>query len=49
MAQVADQLSLGNTSVAEFPTRGGHEVAMLAVSLNRMHKSLDKALRLLDR
>jgi HAMP domain-containing protein len=49
MARVADQLSLGNTSVPEFSTRGGHEVAMLAVSLNRMHKSLDKALRLLER
>jgi HAMP domain-containing protein len=49
MARVADQLSLGNTSVPEFSTRGGHEVATLAVSLNRMHKSLDKALRLLER
>jgi hypothetical protein len=49
MAQVADQLSLGNTAVAEFSTRGGHEVAMLGVSLNRMHKSLDKALRMLER
>ncbi len=49
MARIADQLSLGNTSVPEFSTRGGHEVEMLAVSLNRMHKSLDKALRLLER
>ena len=49
MAQVADQLSLGNTAVPEFSTRGGHEVAMLGVSLNRMHKSLDKALRMLER
>ena len=49
MAQVADQLSLGNTAVPEFSTRGGHEVAMLGISLNRMHKSLDKALRMLER
>jgi HAMP domain-containing protein len=49
MARVADQLSLGNTSVPEFSVRGGHELETLAVSLNRMHKSLDKALRLLDR
>ena len=49
MAQVADQLSLGNTAIPEFSTRGGHEVAMLGVSLNRMHKSLDKALRMLER
>ena len=49
MARVADQLSLGDTSVGTFSTRGGHEVATLAVSLNRMHKSLDKALRLLER
>ena len=49
MARVADQLSLGDTSVGNFPTRGGHEVATLATSLNRMHKSLDKALRLLER
>lgn len=49
MAEVADQLSLGNTAVAEFSTRGGHEVAMLGVSLNRMHKSLEKALKMLER
>ena len=49
MARVADQLSLGDTSVGNFSTHGGHEIATLAVSLNRMHKSLDKALRLLER
>lgn len=47
IARIADQVSLGDTSAGEFPARGGREVAALAVALNRMRKSLDKALRML--
>lgn len=49
MAQIADQVSLGDTSAADFPSGGGSEVAALSAAFNRMRKSLDKALRLLDR
>ena len=48
MARIADQLSLNDTSAAEFPTGGGHEIAAVTTSFNRMRKSLDKALRLLE-
>ena len=48
MARIADQLSLNDTSAAEFPTGGGHEIAAVTMSFNRMRKSLDKALRLLE-
>jgi HAMP domain-containing protein len=48
MARVADQLSLNDMSAADFPTGGGHEIAALALSFNRMRKSLHKALQLLE-
>ena len=48
IARIADQVSLGNASAAEFPVGGGREVALLSAALNRMRKSLDKALRMLD-
>jgi len=48
MAQIADRLSVGDASAPEFPTRGGAEIAGLGRSFNRMRKSLEKALRLLE-
>ncbi|HWU77284.1 MAG TPA: DUF3365 domain-containing protein [Rhodanobacter sp.] len=48
IARIADQVSLGNASAAEFPAGGGRELALLSAALNRMRKSLDKALRMLD-
>jgi HAMP domain-containing protein len=48
MAQIADQLSVGDTSAAEFPAHGGAEIAALGRAFNRMRKSLDKALKLLE-
>ena len=47
IAQIADQVSLGDTAAAEFPRGGGPEVAALAAAFSRMRKSLDKALRML--
>lgn len=47
IAAIADRVSLGDASAEEFPSRGGPEVAALAAALNRMRKSLDKALRML--
>ncbi|MGB6602943.1 MAG: DUF3365 domain-containing protein [Steroidobacteraceae bacterium] len=48
MAQIADQLSVGDTSAGEFPASGGAEIAALGHAFNRMRKSLDKALKLLE-
>lgn len=47
IARIADRVSLGDTSAAEFPSSGGREVAALSAAFNRMRKSLDKALRML--
>ncbi len=45
----ADKVSTGDFNVPEFPTKGGDEVAALAVSFNRMRRSLQKALKLIER
>ncbi|QNK03720.1 DUF3365 domain-containing protein [Dyella telluris] len=47
IARIADQVSLGDTAAADFPSGGGAEVAALSVAFNRMRKSLDKALQML--
>lgn len=47
IARIADQVSLGDTSAAEFPSGGGSELSALSAAFNRMRKSLDKALRML--
>ncbi|HLJ39513.1 MAG TPA: DUF3365 domain-containing protein [Steroidobacteraceae bacterium] len=48
MARIADQLSVGDSSAAEFPASGGAEIAALGRAFNRMRKSLDKAMKLLE-
>jgi HAMP domain-containing protein len=48
IARIADTLSLGQTSTEEFPIRGPAEITDLGASFNRMRKSLDKALKLLQ-
>lgn len=48
IAAVADQVSLGDASAPEFPRGGATEMASLARSFNRMRKSLEKALRLIE-
>jgi HAMP domain-containing protein len=48
MALIADRLSVGDMAAPEFPTRGPREIASLVRSFNRMRKSLDKALHLLE-
>ena len=47
IARIADRVSLGDASPPEFPSGGGREVAALSAAFNRMHKSMDKALRML--
>jgi HAMP domain-containing protein len=48
MAQIAERLSVGDPTAPEFPARGGAEIATLGRSFNRMRKSLDKAMKLLE-
>jgi HAMP domain-containing protein len=47
MARSADEVSLGNFTVGEFPATGSSELRDLARSFNRMRVSLVKALRML--
>jgi HAMP domain-containing protein len=49
IARVADQLSLGDMSAEEFPRQGAKEIASVALSFHRMRKSLEKALRLIEK
>ena len=49
IARVADRLSLGDMSAEDFPQRGAEEIASVTRSFNRMRKSLEKALRLLEK
>jgi len=48
MAQIADRVSVGDSSAPQFSTGGGAEIAALARAFNRMRTSLDKALKLLE-
>jgi HAMP domain-containing protein len=49
MAKIAEAYSLGETSIAEFEYAGSDEVASLSRSFNRMRRSLDYAMKELDR
>jgi protein-histidine pros-kinase len=48
MSEVADKISTGDFNVAEFPARGSDEIGVLANSFNRMRRSLEKALKLIE-
>jgi nitrate/nitrite-specific signal transduction histidine kinase len=48
MAQIADQVSMGDTGAPAFPDGGGAEIAALGRSFNRMRISLEKAVKLLE-
>jgi protein-histidine pros-kinase len=49
MSKAADEISTGNMDIPEFGESGGDEVALLAKSFNRMRRSLEKAIELIDR
>ena len=49
IARVADRLSLGDVAAEDFPQRGAAEIASVTRSFNRMRKSLEKALQLLEK
>jgi HAMP domain-containing protein len=48
IVRIADRLSVGDMSAADFPQHGPKEITSLSRSFNRMRTSLDKALRLLE-
>jgi protein-histidine pros-kinase len=48
MAGGADQVSTGNMAVPEFATTGSDEITVLATSFNRLRRSLEKAMHLLE-
>jgi protein-histidine pros-kinase len=48
MAAAADRISVGKLDMPELAESGKDEVALLARSFNRMRRSLEKAIRLID-
>ena len=48
MSAAADQMSTGNLEIPEFAEGGKDEVALLAMAFNRMRRSLEKAISLID-
>jgi len=44
----ADQISVGQMDMPELPVRGKDEIAVLAGSFNRMRRSLERALKMLE-
>jgi protein-histidine pros-kinase len=48
IARVADRLSMGDMTAEDFPLRGAKEIVSVTRSFNRMRKSLDKALRMIE-
>ena len=49
LSEAADKISTGNTDIAEFPETGKDEVSLLGRSFNRMRRSLEKAIALIDK
>lgn len=48
LSSMADEISKGNMDVAELPVTGKDEVSVLASSFNRMHRSLKRAMSMLE-
>jgi HAMP domain-containing protein len=48
MARAADQVSTGNFEISEFSEKGRDEVAVLGRAFNRMRRSLQKALLMIE-
>lgn len=49
LSAMADDISKGNMEVSELPVHGRDEIAMLALSFNRMRRSLARAMEILNR
>lgn len=48
LSKMADEISQGNVHVQELPVKGHDEISVLAGSFNRMQRSLQRALKLLE-
>lgn len=48
MSKIAEQVSTGDFNVPEFTTKGHDEVAVLGDSFNRMRRSLQKAMKMIE-
>ena len=48
LSHAADQVSTGNFEIPEFPERGRDEIALLARAFNRMRRSLQKAMQMIE-
>ena len=48
MSEAADKISTGDMDIPELADKGKDEVALLARSFNRMRRSLEKAISLID-
>jgi protein-histidine pros-kinase len=48
LSAMADKISLGDFTVPELPVRGKDEISALADSFNRMRRSLERAMKMLD-
>ena len=48
LSEAANEISTGNMDIPEFADKGNDEMALLAKSFNRMRRSLQKAISLID-
>jgi HAMP domain-containing protein len=48
LSTMADEISLGKMEIPELPARGSDEISVLAGSFNRMRRSLERALKMLE-
>ena len=48
LSGAADQISVGNLDMAELPVKGRDEISVLAGSFNRMRRSLERALKMIE-
>jgi protein-histidine pros-kinase len=48
LSTMADKISLGDFTVVELPVRGKDEISALADSFNRMRRSLERAMKMLE-
>ena len=48
MARAADAISTGNLTLLDLPAPGKDEVSILAHAFNRMRRSLEKAMKMME-
>lgn len=48
MSDAADRISTGEMDLPDLPEDGRDEITLLSKAINRMHRSLDKAIRMID-